>query len=279
MKIGFFITARLKSSRLKRKILLDLNGKTVLDRVIERAKKVKGIDGIVLCTSTHPQDTELLKNAEINKIDSFRGSEDDVLNRLLGAAKKYNYDAFVSITADNPLFSICTTDTIVQMYRDKKYDFIYTKGIPIGCGTYMVDVKALEVVNFMKQQSDTEIWGPYINRPDFFNVAELNIKDSFFNDKLRITLDYPEDYEFFKKIHEYFNINDIPSLINVFDVLNANPNILKINESRKQFFLPEKVIDKINKEFDKRKDQAIIFAKKINKELNPSFTSRNKYLY
>ena len=83
MKIGFFITARLKSTRLKRKILLDLNGKSVLDRVIERAKQVKGIDGVVLCTSINPQDSELYKNALSNQIEFFAGSEDDVLISLV----------------------------------------------------------------------------------------------------------------------------------------------------------------------------------------------------
>ncbi len=98
MKIGFFITARLKSSRLKHKILLDLNGKSVLDRVIERCKATPGIDGVVLCTSTNPQDSILYQSALKNEIQFYPGSEDDVLNRLLSAAEYYHYDAFISIT-------------------------------------------------------------------------------------------------------------------------------------------------------------------------------------
>lgn len=267
MKIGFFITARLKSTRLKEKILLDLNGKTVVDRVIERAKSVKGIDGVVLCTSTHPQDAVLKENALKNNIDFFTGSEDDVLDRLLGAAKQFGYDAFVSITADNPLFSIYTSSVLVEMYKKEQHDFINTKGLPIGCGTYIIDTKALEVVNFMKQQSDTEIWGPFINRPDFFNVAELIVENSLFDEKLRITLDYPEDYQFFIEIYKNFEINSTPSLNEVFDLFNKNSEILSINSGKIQLGVPEEIMTKINENFEAHKRKAIEFSININKKI------------
>jgi spore coat polysaccharide biosynthesis protein SpsF len=275
MKIGFFITARLKSSRLKQKILLDLNGKSVLDRVIDRANKVKGIDGIVLCTSTNPQDSVLYDNALKNKIQFYAGSEDDVLKRLLDAAKYFGYDAFVSITADNPLFSIYTSSLLVDMYKKEQYDFINTKGLPIGCGTYLLDVKALEVVNFMKQQSDTEIWGPFINRPDFFNVADLNIDNSSFDEKLRITLDYPEDYKLFRKIYQEFELNSIPNLIDVFDLLKEKPELLEINKAHKQTMPSQEQLNLIEKQFNASKTKAKDFAKTILKTMNFGYAKHN----
>ena len=60
MKIGFLITARLKSSRLPLKILKDLNGKPVIERIIDRAKEIQGINEIVLCTSANPQDKQII---------------------------------------------------------------------------------------------------------------------------------------------------------------------------------------------------------------------------
>ena len=86
----------------------------------------------------------------------------------------------------------------------------------------------------MKQQSDTEIWGPFINRPDFFNVADLVIKNSYYNERIRITLDYPEDYEFIKSIYKEFDINRTPSLVKVLQLLKSKPS-LKIEEFYKQF--------------------------------------------
>lgn len=269
MKVGFFITARLKSTRLKRKILLDMHGKPVLDRIIERAKQVQGVDGIVLCTSTNKQDAELYDYALRNQIQFYPGSEDDVLKRLLDSAKYYGYDAFVSITADNPLFSIHTSNKLVEMYRENEFDFIYTKGLPVGCGTYFLDVKALEVVDYIKKQSDTEIWGPFINRPDFFNVGSLTVKNPF-DESIRLTLDYPEDYEILKTIYQKFPSDHIPSIFDVVNVLSNNPDILKINANRKQIALAKEVTDTIDAEFNANREKAVACAKRINKKLKPS---------
>ena len=68
LKIGFLITARLKSSRLPLKIIKDLNGKTVIERIIDRAKEIQGIYEIVLCTSPNPQDEPLINIAKKNNI-------------------------------------------------------------------------------------------------------------------------------------------------------------------------------------------------------------------
>ena len=278
MKIGFFITARLNSKRLKRKILLNMHGKPVLDRIIERAKHVKGVEGIVLCTSTNSQDSELYDYALKNKIQFYPGSEDDVLERLFDAAKYYGYDAFVSITADNPLFSIYTSSYLINLYKKNQHDFINTKNLPVGCGTYLLDVRALEIVNYMKQQSDTEIWGPFINRPDFFNVADLVVKNSYFNEKIRITLDYPEDYEFIETIYKEFDTNETPNLVNVFKLLKSKPSLLKINKMHIQRMHSEKKMKQIDDEFNANKISAINFAKSIGKNLSANYTSYNTSL-
>ncbi len=83
MKIGFFITARLKSTRLKRKILLDLEGRSVLGHVIESAKQVDGVDDVVVCTSTVAQDRPILDVCNKHGCYYFIGSPADVLHRTL----------------------------------------------------------------------------------------------------------------------------------------------------------------------------------------------------
>lgn len=278
MKIGFFITARLKSSRLKQKILLDLNGKSVVDRVIERAKNVVGVNDVVLCTSTDPLDSVLYDNALKNGIKFFAGSEEDVLDRLLGAAKYFGFDAFISITADNPLFSIYTSNILVDMYKRNQYDFINTKGLPMGCNTHLLDAKALAVVNYMKQQSDTEIWGPFINRPDFFNVADLIVENSLFNEQTRITLDYPEDYKLIRAIYKEFNASDIPNIFDVFDLLIAKPGLLEFNNMHKQIMPSIKQMALINEQFNLHKDMAMKFAQSTNKTIASNYTA-NKISY
>lgn len=247
MRIGFFITARLKSTRLKEKILLDLNGKSVIDRIIERAKSVKGIDGIVLCTSTNPQDAVLQNNASKNNIEIFRGSEDDVLKRLHDAAVKYNYDAFISITADNPLFSIHTSQMLVDWYRDERFDFMFTKGLPIGCGTYLLNVEALKLAIQIKKESDTEIWGPFVNRDNFFKVADLIVTNSPFKEEKRLTLDYPEDYSLLQKIYNNYPKEAVPYLIDILKRLDDN--YWNLNRERTQLFPTKEELEKIDQTF------------------------------
>ena len=135
MKIGFFITARLKSTRLKKKILLDLEGRSVLGHVIERAKRVDGIDDVVVCTSTVAQDRPILDICHKHGCYYFNGSPDDVLNRLLSAATFFDCDYLLLITADNPLFSFEYAQRLVnEIKRDPEVDYLHIDGLPLGYG-------------------------------------------------------------------------------------------------------------------------------------------------
>jgi spore coat polysaccharide biosynthesis protein SpsF len=270
MKIGFFITARLKSSRLKQKILLDLNGKSIIDRVIERCNATHGIDGVVLCTSTNRQDSILYKKAIDHGIEFYPGSEDDVLNRLLSAAEYFGYDAFVSITADNPLFSIYITQLAIDNYKSNKPDFTFIKNLPVGLATTCIDVNALKVACFIKEMVDTEIWGPFVNRPDIFNITEIHVQNSPFKEEKRLTCDYIEDYLLIKKIYEEINSN-IPDIFEVFNLLIQKPQLWEINGHHKQKSLSKKTIDEINNNINKNINKAKSYARSINKEINPNY--------
>lgn len=263
MKIGFFITARLKSSRLKQKIILPLNGNNVIDHVINSCKAVNGIEDVVLCTSTNPQDSELYQYALKHNVKFYIGSENDVLQRLLDAAKYYGFDAFLSITADNPLHSIYISNLIVDWAKKKPLDFIFTSGLPIGLAPYFLSTKALEVAIAMKQNSDTEIWGPFVNRPDFFNIGYLNFKTSLFPEKLRLTCDYLEDYMFINSVYNQFPKNHIPSIFEIAQLIQDN-KISLTNSSVEQLYPSEASLNSIKRTFDNN----IEIGKKKAKEIN-----------
>lgn len=118
MKIGFLITARLKSTRPPLKIIRGLNGRTVIERIIDRAKEINSISRIVLCTSVNPQDKPLIDIAKKNNIDCFTGREVDVLQRLLDAAKLFKIEYFLGVTADNPLISIYHSNLIIEEVKE-----------------------------------------------------------------------------------------------------------------------------------------------------------------
>lgn len=249
MKIGFLITARLKSSRLPLKVIKDLNGKTVIERIIDRIKEIKDISEIILCTSTNPQDKPLVDIAKDAGIYYFNGSEEDVLKRLHDAAKFFNLDYFVAITADNPLLSIEYSDRIVDELKKNHFDYVKIEGLPLGSATYAVKVKALETVCEIKNITDTEIWGRLIDRPEIFDVYTIKVEDKLRRPELRFTLDYDEDYELINNIYSNVKFDKVLNLYNAIDYLDKNPDISKINAKCVQLDLPEEVIKEINKSF------------------------------
>ena len=257
MKIGFLITARLKSSRLPLKLLLDLNGKTVFERVIERCKTVSNIDEIILCTSTNPQDKPLVDAAKKNDIYYYLGNEADVLQRLSDAATFFDLDYIINITGENPLFSIYHANLVVNLAKQNKYDFITIKGLPIGCAVYGIRPEALKTVCEVKEEIDTEIWGPLINRPDIFEVKELEVENYFTYPDVRITTDYPEDYRFILALFNQFSPTSIPNLSSVIKIMDDQPEILKINRSRKQAALPDGVMEKIDNFYKSNREKVL----------------------
>lgn len=263
MKIGFLITARLKSSRLPLKLLLDLNGRTIFERVIDRCKVVNNIDEIILCTSTNPQDKPLVDTALKNNIYYYLGSEADVLQRLSDAATFFDLDYIINITGENPLFSVYHANLVVNTARQEKVDFINIKGLPIGCSVYGISPEALKTVCEVKDEIDTEIWGPLINRPDIFKVKEIEVEQFYKLPDLRITTDYPEDYRFIGAIFKQFPQTSIPNLSDVIEILKEQPDLLNINNKRKQAALPTDVLEKIDV-FYKNNRERILKIKRKN---------------
>jgi len=247
MRIGFLITARLKSKRLRLKLLKYLNGYTIIERVIQRAKKVSECDDIILCTSRSNQDLPLIRIAKKNDIYYYNGDSDDVLKRLHDAALLYNLDYIVGITADNPLFSIRYSNIISDMIRyDQSIDYICSINNPIGMNVYAVKTKALQVVCEFKNEMDTEIWGRFINRPEIFNTMELETSEEDIVGIDRLTIDEAEDYLLFSEIFNSFDKDYLIEENDLKKIFYHHPELMKINESVSQYTLDKKMIKRID---------------------------------
>ncbi len=264
MRIGFLITARLKSSRLKLKLLKQLNGYSVIDRVIQRAKQVKECDDVILCTSENNQDLPLVRTALENNIYYFNGDSDDVLDRLHKASKLFNLDHVVCMTADNPLFSIYYANLISDRLRSHpEIDYIYTDELPVGVNVYALKTKALETICSIKEEVDTEIWGSLINRPDIFNVVKLKVSDADKIDLDRITLDESEDYELIHQIFEKFPKDYFIEESDIKKTIKEFPYLCEINSKIVQRQLDQKTADRIDKFFLLKKEEILLIKNKI----------------
>lgn len=236
LKTGIFITARLKSTRLPLKAIKPILGKPMIEWMIERLKHCQ-VKPIVIMTSTNRQDDPLIKIAKKNKIDYFRGDEEDVLVRMRDCAKKFNTDLIISITGDNPLVEPIFIKKYIKRYFKTKFDFCETQGLPLGVGAYALSKNALLKVCDIKNSKDTEIWGPYFKKcPEIFKCEVVKITDpAIAKPNYRLTVDTAEDFKLITQIikrlskeKKYFNIYDICKL------LNENPNLLTINAQVKQ---------------------------------------------
>jgi sialic acid synthase SpsE/spore coat polysaccharide biosynthesis protein SpsF (cytidylyltransferase family) len=230
IKVGLFITARLKSYRLPMKAIKPILGKPMIEWMIQRLKKAN-IHPLVLMTSTNPQDDPLVEIAKKEEIQFFRGSEQDVLVRIRDCAREFGVDLIISVTADDPLKEPLFIRKMIDRYLETRFDFCEIKGLPDGCECYAVSRWGVERVCEIKADSDTEIWGPYFRESKELKCDIIEIKDpSIYRPDYRITVDTPEDFEVVNKIFEellkekdYFNVYDICKF------LDENPESREIN--------------------------------------------------
>lgn len=238
MKSAIFITVRMKSSRLPGKALLEIKGKPAIEHLIDRLKLAKSPDLIVLCTSTHPDDAVLVNVARKNHIEYFRGSEDDKLDRYLNAALKHGLDFIVVTHGDNIFYEPEIIDEIVKLYLTTKADYTACKGLPLGTSPQGIKFGALKKVCQIKAETDTEVWGGYFTDTGLFKVEYLEVEAELRHPEIRMTLDYPEDYEFFKAIFDrLYCPGEVFSLRDIISLLRRNPQLMDINRNAQAAYL------------------------------------------
>lgn len=237
-KLGFIITGRMKSTRLKEKLTLPLNEKEVITQMINRAKIIFSNENIIIATSKNPQDDILEVIAKRENIKVYRGDEDDVIVRLYEAAKENNLNHFINITADCPLFGYDYIESIYSLMLKTNADLVTSLELPHGIFTYGIKTQSLEKVIELKTTNNTEVWGDYFyNNPQIFNVVKLNTEEKERRPDFRLTLDYIEDYNFFKVIYDYFGENTYKaSSKDIISFLDKNPAIVDINKDCKVLY-------------------------------------------
>ena len=231
MQETFIITARLKSTRLPKKILLEVKGKPLIVHMINRIKYSKKIKNIIIATSTNPQDDLLEEISKKQNIDCFRGSEEDVLMRLLGAARKFNLSSFANMTADIPMIDPHLIDVAIDVFKNIKPDLLLFEKYSFGV-CLMVKVSALSKVCNIKKNNNTEAWVKFFKSTKNINIHYEKVSKENKNKFLKTSLDYYEDYLFIKKIfEELYEENNIFLNKDISNLLIKKPNLKKINSN------------------------------------------------
>ncbi|MCK9631770.1 MAG: glycosyltransferase family protein [Methanoregula sp.] len=229
------VQARMGSTRLPGKVLLDLAGKPMLVRDIERIRRSKKIDDIVIATTTKTADEKIISLCRDNEWNFFRGSENDVLDRYYQAAREYHAKTIVRITSDCPLIEPKIIDKIIEKFLTSEPDIDYVSNTfplrtyPRGLDTEVMSFSALE--RCWKEELNPayrEHVTPYIYRnPDKFRISEVNNEQDL--SSMRWTVDTPEDFEFVNQVYHRFG-ESMFSWTDVLDLLQKHPELLEINK-------------------------------------------------
>jgi len=237
VKIGCIIEARMTSTRLPGKVLMDIVGKPAILRQIERIRRSRFIDSIIVATTVNATDDVLVELLEKENIPYYRGSEEDVLGRVAEAAAFFNLDVVVEITGDCPLVDITESDRVIERYLEGGFDLVSNNLLR----TYPIGIDTLAVANRVLQEAARSTDDPahhehvclYLYENPFdYSFSNIEAPPFLRDAKLRMTLDTKEDYEFICKIYEElypqkadFNLYDMMKL------LNRKPELRAINNS------------------------------------------------
>jgi len=237
-EIVAIIQARMSSTRLPGKVLLDLGGRSVLSRMVERVRLSKLITRVVVATTIDPSDEPIVKMCQDEKIDVFRGSLPDVLDRYYQAATKYQAEIVVRLTGDCPLIDPQLIDQTIQALIDQKADFScnrlpppFHRTYPIGLDVEVCSIAALTFAwHVADEKHDREHVLPYLYEvKGRFKVVQIDHTEDL--GSLRWTLDTPEDYTLLQEVIQRLDgCNDF-TWLDVLDLFRKDPELAQINQA------------------------------------------------
>jgi spore coat polysaccharide biosynthesis protein SpsF len=240
MKIVSTIEARMTSSRLPGKVLKPILGKPTLELLIERLRRAKHVQEIVVATTINSTDDPVEALTRRLGVHCFRGSEEDVLDRVLKAAKSVQADIIVEITGDCPLVEPQVVDQVVDAYLAHKVDYVSNHlkhTFPLGLITQVFSVKILqEVADTTQDPADREHVSLHIyEHPEKYRLhnVESHLPPEYAD--IRLTVDTPKDYQLIRTIYEnLYPSNPSFTLWDVLAFLKQRPELLQINQDIKQ---------------------------------------------
>ncbi len=232
MKTIAIIQARMGSTRLPGKVLMDLGGETTLARVVRRLGRARRIDGIIVATTTAQTDGAIVRECSRLGIPCFRGSEEDVLDRYYQAASLAAAGTVVRITSDCPLIEPALVDQTIGTFFDQRADYasnVFPRTYPRGLDTEVFTMSALERAwREASAHYQREHVTPYFcEHPERFHlVAHEGPQDC---SHYRWTLDTVEDLQLIRTIFRRFSNRDDFNWHEVIALMEREPELEQLN--------------------------------------------------
>lgn len=239
-RIICIIEARFNATRLPGKLLMPILGEPMLGRMVERLRRSRTIDDIVIATVTGTSDDALAAYAEALGVHVFRGSEDDVLDRVVGAARSQSADIIVETTGDCPLIDPGLVDKVVGDFLIGGADFvsnILPHTTPRGTDVRVFRAPDLSHINDSSADpADHEhVSLHFWEHPERYICRNVQTDLPGEAASLRLTVDTPEDLELVRAIYaELYEANPAFTLADVLMLLNRRPDLAVVNRHVQQ---------------------------------------------
>lgn len=201
------IEARMGSSRFPGKMMADVNGKPSIVRVFDRLKTCEYVDDIVLATSTHEKDDPLAECAKEHNVECFRGSEDDVLKRVIDAQEYMNSDIIVEVTGDCILQDVDVIDQGIAIFLANDCDVVSNapkRSYPQGANVQVFRTKDLRWVadNIDDEAVREHVSLYFYENPEKYRILHLMAPASIYAPQQRTQLDHYEDLDFINRVYQ-----------------------------------------------------------------------------
>jgi spore coat polysaccharide biosynthesis protein SpsF len=207
-KVGIIIEARSNSSRLKNKHFLKIKDKPIIFHMIERLKLIKNVDEIIIATTSRKDDRKFIKICTSTKIKIFRGSEKNVMKRVLDAARKFKLQIICEITGDCPFVDYEIVENLINKFQRSNFDYFSMKnsGYPHGVGAQLFTLQSLvKSYKMVKSKYDLEhVTSHFKRNKKKFKISYVKAPKKLKYPSIKLLLDEKLDYLFLNKLFLYF---------------------------------------------------------------------------
>ena len=232
MEVLAIVQARCSSSRLPGKVIRDLAGKPMIIHELERLKRSRLIDRIVLATSIEASDDPLVNVVKDAGFSVYRGNLDDVLDRYYQCAKEYMPKYVVRITGDCPVIDWRLVDKVIATHIENGNDYTnLSEDYPDGLDTEVMNFSALEKAwNEAELLSEREHVTLYLrNHKDDFKMETIPCKRKL--EAMRWTVDEMRDFTFITQVFaKLYEPNPDFSMDDILTLLKNEPELMDINQ-------------------------------------------------
>lgn len=232
MNIAAIIQARMGSTRLPGKVLMDLGGKTVLARVVDRLRRAALVNEIVVATTDSVADNAIIQECRRIEVASFRGSENDVLDRYYQTALRTAAEGIVRITSDCPLIDPQIADDTIRLFLERHPDYAsnalqrtYPRGLDTEVMTWDALACAWREAQLPYQRAHVT---PYLyEKSGRFDILVVKGRVDYSNH--RWTLDTPQDLAFIRAVYDRLGNDDSFTWHDTLNVLQREPELVELN--------------------------------------------------